>query len=300
MKKIFYYIFLLNLIPYIFVNTFKSTTDLETDDQNIATIRLYKTAEDKIVEMELEDYIKGVVFCEMPASFNIEALKAQSVAARTYTYRKIGQNIHENSDICDNPAHCQGFRNGDDSEDFKKISQAVEQTKSEVITFEGNIINALYHASSGGKTENVSEVFSGNFVPYLSAVDSPGEELMKDYETRAIFTKKEFVDKLKMINNDFIFDNCIKILGRTEGGSVAKVQIGNSEFLGTQIRKIFNLRSSNFNIKNDDINIEFIVKGYGHGVGLSQWGAEAMAREGKDYREILAHYYQGTKIEILR
>ena len=297
MKKFFYYIFLLNLIPYIFCYIFNIRIDIKNDEEEIAKIRLYRTAQDKVEEMDLEEYIKGVIYKEMPASFNIEALKAQTVAARTYTYRKIGQNAHKNADICDNPAHCQGFCEKDDSTSYKKISEAVESTKGEVLTFEGNIINALYHSASGGKTENVSEVFAGGDVVNLSSVDSPGEEIMQNYETKVVISKKEFVNALKKVDKNFSYDGNIKILSRTEGGSVGRIKIGNTEFKGTKIRNIFNLRSSNFNIKNDDINIEINVKGYGHGVGLSQWGAEAMAREGKTYKEILAHYYRGTTIE---
>jgi len=298
MKKFIVYIVLINLIPF-WVNIF-FRNDIEKDKNELKyhnEIRLFKTNEDKVVNMDLEEYIKGVTYAEMPASFEDEALKAQAVAARTYTYRKIGQSSHINSDICDNPSHCQAFREKDDSENYRKIANAVDATRGEIITYEGNVINALFHSSSGGKTESVEEVWNTNKIFYLTSVDSPGEEeLMKDFTVEVVYDNNDFINKLKSKYEDFVYSEIVKIIDRNESGRVKYIKIGNKDFNGVEIRKIFDLRSSNFEIFVDGEKIKFIVKGYGHGVGLSQWGAQAMALKNTNYKDILTHYYSGTDI----
>ena len=300
MRKFLGYIILLNCISYFFVFIFNSISNIneKNEIEYVSEIKLLKTATNEVVNMNFEDYIKGVTYAEMPASFEIEALKAQAVAARTYTYRKIGQQAHDNGDICDNPAHCQAFREKEETENYKKVSDAVDDTKGEVITYDGNVINALFHASSGGKTESANEVWNSNKICYLSSVDSPGEEeIMKDFITEVVVEKNELMDKLKMLHKDFIYNEKINILKRNESGRVTDIQIGNMNFSGVEVRNTFELRSANFEVVSDEDKIKFIVKGYGHGVGLSQWGAQAMALKNKDYKEILKHYYLGTEIE---
>jgi len=300
MRIFFCYIILLNFIPYILVTVFNNHEELEKKAtiEIINEIKLLRTAENKVTTIEFEEYIKGVTYAEMPASFEIDALKAQAVAARTYTYRKIGQNTHTDSDICDDPLHCQAFREKDESDNYRKISDVVESTRGEIITYNGNVINALFHAASGGKTENVSEVWNGNPVEYLVSVESPGEEdIMVDFITEVVIDENEFINKLKTIRKDFVYDKTIRVIDKSLGGHVKTVKIGNNEFSGNELRSIFGLRSTNFEIFKEDKNIRFIVKGYGHGVGLSQWGAQAMAIKNVNYKDILTHYYLGTKIE---
>lgn len=301
MKKFLYYILFLNIIPYVCVILFNTNNEYNNEIVPVNEIKLLKVAENVVVNIELEEYIKGVTYAEMPASFEIEALKAQAVAARTYTYRKIGQRTHESGDICDNPAHCQAFREKDENSNYEKVSNAVDATKGEIITYNGNIINALFHASSGGKTENVEDVWNSNKIEYLSSVESPGEEaLMKDFITEVVFYKNDFANKLETFDKNFKYNGEIEAINRNSSGRVKSIKIGNKEFSGTEIRSIFGLRSSNFEIQIEDDEIRFVVKGYGHGVGLSQWGAQAMAINKANYKDILLHYYLGTQIQLIK
>jgi len=296
MKKLLCYLILLNLIPYIFIMVFMNKKQ-NSEIDSVKQIKVLKTIENIVVDMDFEEYIKGVTYAEMPASFESEAIKAQAVAARTYTYRKIGQRTHENGEICDDPGHCQAFREKDNTANYNKVSEAVDATHGEVITYNGNVINALFHAASGGKTENANNVWDSNEIFYLTSVESPGEEeIMKDFTTEVKVKKDEFINKIKEIKKDLIFSEDIEIKSINESGSVDIVRIGNIEFSGVDIRNIFGLRSAKFEINMTNDTINFVVKGYGHGVGLSQWGAQAMALKNKNYKEILKHYYLGTEI----
>lgn len=257
-------------------------------------IEILRTASGDIVEIEFEDYIKGVVFAEMPASFNFETLKAQSVAARTYAIRNISDKIS----LCDNPAHCQAWKEANESENYKKISDAVDATKGEILTYNDKPILAVFHSASGGNTENVKEVW-GSSLPYLISVSSPNEEIMPNFLSEKRVTYSEFSKKLNsylneknaITSNKKTLRKQIKITRFTEGGRVLELKVCGKTLSGIEIRSIFNLRSSNFSINLDDETIIFSVKGYGHGVGMSQWGAETMARAGSTYKEILSHYY---------
>ena len=281
----------------MFVILLKPKTKLEnTCSKSIVFMNLSSTND--IVELEFEEYLKGVLYAEMPSSFNIEALKAQAVAARTYTLKKLSTTNH----ICDNPAHCQASKDPTTSSDYEKLSFAVEQTKNENITYLGEPIEAFFHSSSGGKTENSENVWTSQ-KPYLISVDSPGEEkIMSTFYSKVEFTYKELKDRINSYKNQNIITdtnlkNKIKILSLTEGNRVKEIKIQNSIFSGTEIRSILGLRSSNFTITLNKNSVVFNVNGYGHGVGMSQWGAEVMAQNGKNYKEILSHYYPGTMIQ---
>jgi len=251
-----------------------------------------------IVELDLEEYLKGVLLAEMPMSFSLEALKAQAVASRTYTLKKI-----KNGDtICDNPAHCQAWVDPTVSEYYEKISQAVEETCGEELTYLGEPIEAFFHSASGGATENSENVWSTS-KPYLVSVESPGEEeIMQNFYSSLEITYENLMEKINAYKGTQIITtkklkDKIKILSRTNRNHVKEIKIQNSTFPGTEIREILNLRSTNFNIELKDNSIIFNVSGYGHGVGMSQYGAEAMAQNGSTYKEILSHYYPGTLIE---
>jgi len=251
-----------------------------------------------IVELEMNEYLKGVVLAEMPASFSLEALKAQAVAARTYTTKKLTSANH----ICDNPSHCQAWADPTTSEHYEKISQAVNETSSETLTYLGEPIEAFFHSSSGGKTENSENVWSAS-KPYLISVESPGEEkIMNNFYSTKEVTYKDLQEKINTYKNKKLITssnlkNKIKIISKTNGNRVKELKIQNTVLSGTEIRSIFDLRSANFEIELKEKSIVFKVSGYGHGVGMSQWGAEAMARNGSSYKEILYHYYPGTLIE---
>lgn len=271
-----------------------------TSKSNISTTKIHLTLSNTndIAELNQEEYIKGVLLAEMPATFSLEALKAQAVAVRTYTIKKLSTQNH----ICDNPSHCQAWTDPTTSEYYEKISQAVNETENEELTYLGEPIEAFFHSSSGGKTENSENVWSAS-KPYLISVESPGEDqIMSNFYSSKEITYKELCDKINTYKNkkEITSENLkkqIKILSRTEGNRVQKIKIQNTELSGNEIRSLFELRSANFEIELKDKSIIFNVSGYGHGVGMSQWGAEAMARNGSSYKEILYHYYPGTLVE---
>lgn len=249
---------------------------------------------DDILDMPLETYITCVLAGEMPVSFEMEALKAQAVAIRTYTLRTVMKSgKHSPAQICTDPACCQAFSNPDSSSDAEKLRAAVQQTQGLVLMYGGELIDATYFSCSGGRTEAALEVW-GSDVPYLQSVDSPGEEIADCFVDTKILSKRQFCDLLGLD-----MDAKVGQVIHTAGGGVKTVQIGDQLFMGTQLRKLLNLRSSAFTISETESGVMITTRGYGHRVGMSQYGAEAMALTGDNYDEILAHYYPGTNIEKL-
>ena len=285
----------------------------EYDYKTYNTIKLLHTETNKIEEINLDTYLYGVVSAEMPASFEEEALKAQAVVARTYTIYKIVKNDgkHEGADICDNSGCCQAWISKEDrlnkwdknerDDNWNKIVNAVNSTQGKIITYEGEPINAFFHSNSGGETETPLNVWGGSGYPYLQSVSTSGEDAYSQYSSETEFTKKEFEDKMKEYHSEFEIDykekDCIKILEYTEGNRVKNVKIGNLELSGVEIRNIYGLRSANFKVEIIDDKIKFEVIGYGHGVGMSQTGADSLAKEGKKYEDIIHHFYTGVEIE---
>lgn len=281
-------------------------------------VKVYIKDEDKIVEMDLEEYVRGVVSAEMPAEFDIEALKAQAVAARTYVLSRMkdlgggGCSIGKGADVCDT-VHCQAYLSKEDrfnswarksaAEYWSKITEAVKETAGEVLTYDGKLITSpLYFAISSGRTENAAEVFSGDN-PYLRSVDSSLDKTVKNFQITTSYTYSRLAS---LINSKYPgagvstkkLKNQISIIERTSGGgSVKKIKIGSITITGPEFRQLLNLRSSNFQIEFGSKEVKITCKGYGHGVGMSQWGADAMAKNGSKYDQILTHYYQGVKIE---
>jgi stage II sporulation protein D len=256
--------------------------------------------------MSFNDYLKGVLIGEVPASYEIEALKAQAIVARTYTAYKMyySPNAHEGADMCDDINHCQAFLSKDyayskwadneEDEKWNKIEKAVLETDNEIIMYNGSIINAFFHAHSGGKTEDAKFIWGREEIPYLRSVDS-GESYK--FEDEKSFTKQEFIDLMKTKYNDYNGDTNIIIKNYTESGRVDSLAIGNINMLGTDARTLFGLRSTFFETKVEDDFIVFNTVGYGHGIGMSQEGANQMAKEGKNYKEIIQHYYTDVYIE---
>lgn len=328
MRKIIFYIisFVLFcfLIPIIFTRKFETKeTKLEipvNEEENYNKeynygkyniVKLLHTNTGEIEELNLDQYLYGVVSSEMPANFEEEALKAQAVVARTYTIYKITNgNKHENADICDDSQCCQAwiskearFEKWNETErenNWSKIVSAVESTKGKIIMYEGKPINAFFHSNSGGKTEIASSVWGGKDEPYLQAVETSGESNYTQYSSELTISKEEFIEKIKQYHSDFeidfLSDNQIEVLEYTEGQRIKKIKIGNLELAGTEIRNIFGLKSAKFEILVERENVKFNVLGYGHGVGMSQTGADSMAKEGKNYEEIIKHYYTGVEI----
>lgn len=276
------------------------------------TIKLLHTKTQEIEEIKLDEYLYGVVSAEMPASFEKEALKAQAVVARTYTIYKIENNEgkHGEANICDDSGCCQAWISKEDrftkweeasrEANWNKIVEAVESTKGKYITYEGKPINAFFHSNSGGKTETTLNVWGGSGYPYLQSVSTSGEDAYTQYKSEVTLTKEGFINKIKEKYSDFEIDfndeKCISILEYTEGNRVKKIRIGNKEFSGVEIRTLIGLKSANFNIEIKGDNIYFSVVGYGHGVGMSQTGADSMAKAGKNYEEIIKHFYTGVEI----
>ena len=331
MKKIFIYyillIFICFAIPIIFTSNFfdknkeksKSSeaenTILEStyDYKKYNTIKLLHTKTKKVEKIDLDEYLYGVVSAEMPASFEEEALKAQAVVARTYTIYKIVNNDgkHDDTDICDDSSCCQAWISKEDrlskwdkddrSDNWNKIVNAVNSTQGKIITYDGKPINAFFHSNSGGETEAPIDVWGGSGYPYLQSVATSGEDAYSQYSSEATFTQKEFKEKIKEVHNDFKIDfeekDCIKIKEYTDGNRVKTIKIGNLELEGVEVRNIFGLRSANFKVEIEDNKIKFEVTGYGHGVGMSQTGADSMAKEGSNYEDIIHHFYTNVKIE---
>ena len=283
------------------------------DYKKYNTIKLLHADTNKIEEIDLDEYLYGVVSAEMPASFEEEALKAQAVVARTYTIYKIVNNDgkHGEADICDDSTCCQAwiskedrFERWDDDEEeqnWNKILNAVNSTQGKIITYEGKPINAFFHSNSGGETEAPIDVWGGSGYPYLQSVSTSGEDAYSQYASEAEFTKDEFEAKIKEIHSNFEInfeeEDCIKIEEYTEGNRVKTIKIGNLELSGVEVRTIFGLRSANFEVNIDGDKIKFEVVGYGHGVGMSQTGADSLAKEGNSYEDIIYHFYTGVEIK---
>jgi len=271
-------------------------------------IKVYVVSEDSVREMNREQYLKEVVSAEMPVEFNIEALKAQAVAARTYLKSREKKSFeeHKGAVICTDYKHCKAWmsekeRKGQwkpekSDEYWKRISQCVDETKDKYIVYNGEVIEALFHSTSSGYTENASDVW-GKSVPYLVSVKSEGEELSPRYKSQKTVSKEEFKNKISenFENTDWSGDLFCDIV-RSEAGGIKTLKTGGVTVTGVQLRTIFELRSTNIEITEEGENIIFDVTGNGHGVGMSQYGANYLASTGMGYEDILKHYYTGTQI----
>lgn len=288
----------------------------EVESNTIKKIKLYNPYTDKVEEIDLEEYVKGVVAAEMPAEFHIEALKAQAIAARTYAVSRTirfsdGHPDHKLAPLC-RGIHCQAYSPLEElrkihPEDWEekywgKIEEAVDTTRGLLIYYNDEVVEPLYHSTSGGMTEDAVNVFSADS-PYLKSVVSPYEEESPKYKTVTTITEEEFISKIKTkypntnITKDNFFEK-IKLIEKTESGRIKKIAIDSEIIDGKVIREIFTLNSTNFTITYDKKLriIDIVTYGYGHGVGMSQWGANGMAKQGNYYADILKHYY--TDIEI--
>lgn len=281
-------------------------------------IRLFDEGQGKLVTIPLEQYVAGVVAAEMPASYHLEALKAQAVAARTravqssVSFGGTGCSKHPGADICSDSTHCQGYLNAADREKKwgastqayeARIFRAVKETQGSIITYGDKPITVLYHAVSGGHTEDVEEVFA-QALPYLRGVESRGEENTSKYQTAQTF---DLQDAANILNKafpgaDVLPDTLalqIAVTERTKTGRVSRVQVGNKEVTAGEFRAALSLNSAMFTVTSNEKSITFNEKGYGHGVGMSQAGANAMAASGSSWQDILNHYYTGIQITVL-
>ncbi|QKG85700.1 stage II sporulation protein D [Kroppenstedtia pulmonis] len=282
-------------------------------------VKVYVTEEKKVLTIPLEQYIRGVVAAEMPADFHMEALKAQSLAARTYMadrmkrgdysdmkkWGKPGSEAH----VTDTVQHQVYLSDKKLKQNWEKkykeysdrVTQAVRETEGQIIQYQGEPIYAAFFSTSNGRTENSEDYFEEEY-PYLRSVPSPWDKSSPKYEDRVSFTKKDFLNKLvektgKQVALSASSGNgWIKVLETTEGGRIGKLQVGDQQLTGRQVREALDLSSSDFSweIKGDRITLT--TRGYGHGVGMSQWGANLLAREGKKAKDIIRYYYRGVEI----
>ena len=279
-----------------------------------AVISLFDDETGEVSLLPLETYLTGVVAAEMPASFHAEALKAQAVAARTFTLRRLKAAGGEpcgrgGADVCTDSGCCQAYRSeaalrkrwGEDAAYYgSRIKAAVEATAGEVITYGGKPIEALYHSNSGGQTEDAANVFSGG-APYLLSVSSPEGTESAHFRDSVSFSRERFANRLNdafpgaKLRADRLEEQ-VRILSRYESGRVAAVRLGEREVTGRQLRSALDLSSANLQIAFSSGAVRIDTLGYGHGVGMSQYGADAMAAAGADYRDILQHYYTGVAI----
>lgn len=272
---------------------------------NAYTIRLLDE-DGVVVHISLEEYILGVVLKEMPASFCPEALKAQAIAARTYTLRRcLVQDKHENADLCTDSTCCQAYSSNDaylsgggTEEDISGVRTAVAATEGLVMLYSGNLIEATYFSSSGGMTESAVAVW-GSDVPYLQATESPGEENAGAHTETVFFSYGDLESTLGTSINTYSGEG-IGDVHYTEGQGIETIRIGDKVFTGTELRRLLHLRSTAITITPTGNGITITTKGYGHRVGMSQYGADAMARKGSNYKEILLHYYAGVEITSLQ
>ena len=282
------------------------------DYKQYDTIKLLHADTGEIEELPLDTYLLGVVSAEMPANFEQEALNAQALVARTYTIYSIVHSggKHGEADICDDSTCCQAWISKEDRMarwdeaerelNWRKIENAVNTTAGKIITYNGEVIDAFFHSNSGGATEAPVNVWGGTNYPYLQSVETAGEDAYSQYSSEMILTKEELKNKILAKHSDFIIDysqsDCIQILEYTESGRVKTIKIGNLNLSGVEVRTLLGLRSANFEVSIEGENIKFAVKGYGHGVGMSQTGADSMAKQGSNYEEIVKHFYTGVEI----
>lgn len=282
------------------------------------TVTLYRVGNGETLTLDFEDYIAGIVAEEMPPTNSIEALKAQAVAARSYILSKLSSYsenapaAHHGALLCDDFSHCHTWRSLEESKDtwdarFRedyaaKIKRAADETRGEYLSYENKAAKTCFHAVSGGKTENAEDVW-GVSLPYLTTVNSAEDTRADGYHSRVFYPKEAFETVLRGLRPSIqTAENLEDISPKFtyhDSGSVAALTMLGETFTGLEIREAFHLRSTHFSLKFADGKAVFDVNGYGHGVGMSQFGAAAMADQGKDYRAILAHYYKGTTLSQL-
>lgn len=301
MKKLILTTLIILIIPIITIKILtpkkiKQKTYQKTDN---ITVRVKRENKNTIEKIPLEKYLIGVLAGEMPVSYDIEALKAQAVAARTYTINKIEQNKTKEYDVVDT-TNDQVYKDEQQlkeiwkekyNENTKKLKQAIKETNGEYLTYEGKPIHAFFFSTSSGTTENCKDVF-GESLPYLVSVSSTWDENSPSYQGELKLTKEEFCQKLEINCNE------IKInIERNETNSIKNITINNKTIKGTDFRFKLGLKSTNLEIEQTNNDIIIKTKGYGHGVGMSQYGAKELANNGYKYDEILKHYYQGVEFK---
>lgn len=320
MKKllftILFFALLILLVPYCAVLLFsppspQSSSAIEAPRK----ITAYSTESDSVSEIDFEQYLKGVVAAEMPASFCDEALKAQAVAARSYILRRMqvyerdgAPEEHKGAMTCDNPSHCKAYLSdsslraqwgGEYDNYMKKISDCVAATSGIIMTCDGEIVNAVFHSTSSGSTENAKDVWGGD-VSYLVSVKSEGDELSPRFDSETVVGREEFKGKISAAHSNAHWNDGQELIDdivRSDAGGIISLCAGGVKLKGTELRELFSLRSANVEFSYDNDSVIMRTKGNGHGVGMSQYGANYLASTGMDYESILKTYYTGVELE---
>lgn len=285
------------------VSTAQPTETEDSDHMLVPIDTVMVLQENGTVErMGMDMYLTGVLLGEMPADFDEEALKAQAIVARTYAQKRMQTgNKHIQGSVCQVASCCQSYcspsaylQKGGKQETVDKFHNAVVSTTGQVLTYQDQLIEATYFSCSGGKTEDALAVW-GSQIPYLQAVDSPGEENATHYKDHIQFTATEFISLLA-INPTGVPVTWVGNVTYTAGGGVDTIVIAGKTFRGVDLRQKLGLYSTAFSIVPVGDTVHIYTKGFGHRVGMSQYGAEAMAVSGSDYTRILSHYYPGTEL----
>lgn len=300
MKKILLFLLLILFIPFMIVVLFVKDDEIKFEYIKTEYVRV-KRKDNSIIKVPLEDYIVGVLAGEMPIDFEEEAFKAQAVAARSYVLIKMKENMNNDYDVVDTVqnqvyldyTYLKNVWKNNYIKNINKLKKVVKDTKGQYLEYNGEIAQTMYFSTSTGVTENCKEIF-GNDVPYLTSVDSKWDNISPLYETSQEYNINEFFQKLNLPYSNVLNISYIK---RTSTGRNIKLMINNNIYNASDIMQIFNIKSTFFNITKNNNVIKISSKGYGHGVGMSQYGAQAMALKKYKYNQILYHYYKNTKIK---
>ena len=310
-KKILLFSCLIIIIPFIIVTIFIRDDEITFNFSQSSVVRVYSEETDSISLVPIEEYVVGVVAGEMPIEFEIEALKAQAVACYTNSLRlknSADKSSTNGADISDDTSVHQGYLSREERKEKwgesyqkyeSKLETIVNDVMGEYLTYDNEYCVAAFSAICTGTTESAENVW-GNKIPYLVSVKSSGDTLSPAYSSTNTFTKAQFISIMKdlgiSINSKTDISSVIGKEKTTKAGTVLKVEINKKELTGIQIREAFSLKSAAFKITATENEVTFKVNGYGHGVGMSQYGADYMARQGSTYDEILKHYYKGAEI----
>jgi len=305
MKQFFIMSVILIVVPAIIVFFFIKEEMLPQEEHVLKTVvRVKRNKTGQIEDVPIEEYVFGVVSGEMPISFHIEALKAQAVAARTYVLKRMEYNKNDDYDVVDTVLN-QVYLDMDTlkerwgnnyEKNYQKISAVIKDTQSEYLSYDGKVIDAMFFSTSNGYTENSGEIFQVD-LPYLQSVKSEWDrETSPVFEDLETFKLKDFYEKLEL---KYEKNLKIQITEQTSTGRCIKLKINGIEMKASTFYSKLGLRSTDFDITMDDEIVYIKTKGYGHGVGMSQYGADGMAQAGYKYDQILKHYYQGVEIKEL-
>lgn len=300
-KKILLFSLAIILIPFIIITLFIKNDEITFNFSSNTIVRVYRENKKVIERVPIEEYVVGVVSGEMPVTFESEALKAQAVASRSYVMHQMESARDKDYDVVDSVTNQVYLDNeqlknnwgNDYTEKINKVKKAVLETSGEYLEYDGEVVDAMFFSTSVGYTENSEDIFSSE-VPYLRSVSSDWDSISPVFEDSKTFTLKEFYSSLNLEYSEKLE---IKVTETTNTGRVKKIIINNKEFSGKEICSKLKLRSTYFEIKNNSDSIIIYTKGYGHGVGMSQYGAQGMALKGYSYEEILKHYYSGVTIK---